>query len=215
MESSVMIPHIEALVFASEKPLATTFITDVLNQIFQSTPVPEDEDDAVVVTQQQVQGCIDTIKEKYQSDFYSFSLQLVGGGYQFLTKPQFYKTISLLNKDKYLKRLSNAALETLSIIAYKQPISKGEIENIRAANSDYSVQKLLEKDLIVISGRNEQIPGHPILYSVSQSFMDYFGINSIEELPKVEEILIGDDLKPTVINPTNLSSIEEDAHEKK
>ena len=108
---------------------------------------------------------------------------------QFLTKKEYHKSIAQLNGDKFLKRLSNAALETLAIIAYKQPITKGEIEAIRGVNSDYSIQKLLEKDLIIISGRNEELPGKPLIYSTSKSFMDYFGINSADDLPKIKEVL--------------------------
>ncbi len=104
-------------------------------------------------------------------------------------KKEFHKTVAQLNGDKFLKRLSNAALETLAIIAYKQPITKGEVEAIRGVNSDYSIQKLLEKELIVISGRNEELPGKPLVYATSRSFMDYFGINSTDDLPKIKEVL--------------------------
>ncbi|MCR6721108.1 MAG: SMC-Scp complex subunit ScpB [Chitinophagaceae bacterium] len=83
-----------------------------------------------------------------------------------------------------MKRLSAAALETLAIIAYKQPVTKGEIEAIRGVSSDYAVQKLLEKELIIITGRNEKLPGHPLVYSTSKGFMDYFGINSAERPSK-------------------------------
>ncbi len=85
--------------------------------------------------------------------------------------------------------MSNAALETLAIIAYKQPITKGEIESIRGVNSDYSIQKLLEKELIIITGRNENLPGKPFIYATSKTFMDYFGINSADDLPRIKEVL--------------------------
>jgi len=98
-----------------------------------------------------------------------------------------------------LKRLSGAALETLAIIAYKQPITKGEIEAIRGVNSDYTVQRLLEKELIIISGRNEKLPGHPLVYSTSKNFMDYFGINSADDLPKIREVLAEQLVTPTYI----------------
>ena len=91
--------------------------------------------------------------------------------------------------EKFLKRLSIAALETLAIVAYKQPITKGEIESIRGVNSDYSIQKLLEKELIIIMGRNEDMPGKPLIYTTSKTFMDYFGINQAADLPKLREVL--------------------------
>ena len=89
-------------------------------------------------------------------NLYPFEIIESGGGLQFLTKKEFHKTIAQLNGDKFLKKLSVASLETLSIIAYKQPVTKSEIEIIRGVNCDYAVQKLLEKDLVVIAGRNEE-----------------------------------------------------------
>src|ERR1700735_531753 len=110
------------------------------------------------LTLEQVQTSLDGIIEKYSSEFYPFEVRESGGGWQFLTKKDFHKTIAQLNGEKYLKRLSSAALETLAIVAYKQPVTKGEIEALRRVHSDYSIQKLLEKDLIIISGRNEAMP---------------------------------------------------------
>ena len=130
------------------------------------------------------------------------SCDRAGGGWQFLTKKDYHKTIAQLNGDKFLKRLSSAALETLAIIAYKQPVTKGEIEAIRGVSSDYAVQKLLEKELIIITGRNEKLPGHPLVYATSKNFMDYFGINSADDLPKIKEILADQLVEPTVMKDT-------------
>ena len=91
-------------------------------------------------------------------------------------------------------------METLAIVAYKQPVTKAEIEAIRGVSSDYAIQKLLEKDLIVIIGRNEKLPGHPLVYATSKSFMDYFGINSPEDLPKLKEVFDESIVNPTIIN---------------
>ena len=110
-----------------------------------------------------------------------------GGGFQFLSKPAFQSSVSAMWKQKIKKRLSTSALETLSIIAYKQPVSKPEIEKIRGVNCDYAVQKLLEKELIVMAGRSDQ-PGRPVLYATSKRFMDYFGINHLSQLPDLKEI---------------------------
>ena len=129
-----------------------------------------------------------------------------GGGWQFLTKKDYHKTIAQLNGDKFLKKLSAAAMETLAIIAYKQPVTKGEIESIRGVSADYAVQKLLEKELIIITGRNEKLPGHPLVYSTSKNFMDYFGINSAEELPKIKEVLAEQLLQPTVVREIDFVS---------
>ena len=99
-----------------------------------------------------------------------------------MTKPAYQASIGILLKQQSKKRLSTSALETLSIIAYKQPVTKSEIEQIRGVNCDYTVQKLLEKELVEIKGKAESI-GRPLLYGTSTRFMDYFGINSIKDLP--------------------------------
>jgi segregation and condensation protein B len=191
MELSVIIPHIEALIFASEKPLSPNELFELVNNALGFI-----EDRA---TQEQVDAAINAIKEKYESEFYPFKVVETGGGLQFLTKKEFYKTIAQLNGDKFLKKLSVASLETLSIIAYKQPVTKSEIEIIRGVNCDYAVQKLLEKDLIVIAGRNENAPGKPLVYTTSKSFMDYFGINSPDDLPKIQEVLNQEIIEATKI----------------
>src|SRR5688500_15239613 len=156
----------------------------------------------------QVDAAIEGIVEKYSTEFYPFEVRLSGGGWQFLTKKDFHKTVAQLNGEKFLKRLSTAALETLAIIAYKQPITKGEIEAIRGVNSDYSVQKLLEKELIVISGRNEKLPGHPLVYATSKTFMDYCGIDSPEDIPKISEVFAEQLIEPTMIRHAEAETAE-------
>jgi len=198
MELSAIIPHIEVLIFASEKPLTALEIVELINNSFGFLEERINLD--------QVESCIEGIVEKYNTEFYPFEVKESGGGFQFLTKKDFHQTVAQLNGDKFLKRLSTAALETLAIIAYKQPITKGEIESLRGVNSDYSVQKLLEKELIVIAGRNENLPGHPLLYTTSKSFMDYFGINSTDDLPKIKEILSEQLVEGTIINSDDFTS---------
>jgi len=193
MEISVLIPHIEALIFASDKPLTTLEIFELVN----NAPGFTDEK----ITLDQIESSLEGITEKYSADFYPFEVKQSGGGWQFLTRPSFHKTVAQLNGEKFLKRLSAASLETLAIIAYKQPVTKGEIESIRGVSCDYTVQKLLEKELIIISGRNEKAPGQPLLYSTSKNFMDYFGINSADELPKIKEV-INEQAEPTSLKNT-------------
>jgi segregation and condensation protein B len=163
------------------------------------------------ITLDQVESAVEGIIEKYRAEFYPFEVRESGGGWQFLTKRAFHKTVAQLNGDKFLKRLSTAALETLSIIAYKQPVTKGEIEVIRGVSSDYAIQKLLEKDLIVIIGRNEKLPGHPLVYATSKTFMDYFGINSAEDLPKLKEVFDESIIQPTIVNEEAAAKAEAEA----
>jgi segregation and condensation protein B len=191
---SAIVPHIEALIFASDKPLSTAELTELVNNAMGFL---EDR-----VATEQTEAALQAITEKYSSEFYSFEVVQSGGGWQFLTKKEFHKTIAQLNGDKFLKRLSPASLETLAIIAYKQPVTKGEIESSRGVSSDYAVQKLLEKELIVIAGRNEKLPGHPLIYATSRNFMDYFGINSSDDLPTIKEVLAEQLVEPTSIKDT-------------
>ena len=132
-------------------------------------------------------GAIQRIEEKFGAEEFSFQLFKAAGGYQFLTKPAYQASISILLKQQSKKRLSTSAMETLSIIAYKQPISKTEIENIRGVNCDYAVQKLLDKGLIEITGKAESI-GRPMLYGTTPKFMEYFGISDLTELPLPKEV---------------------------
>ncbi|MBZ4190691.1 SMC-Scp complex subunit ScpB [Niabella beijingensis] len=192
MDITGLIPHIEALIFASDKPLTPLELTDLLNNAFGFM---EDK-----ITLDQVEAAISGIIEKYDAEFYPFEVRESGGGWQFLTKKDYHKTVAQINGDKFMKRLSPAALETLSIIAYKQPVTKGEIEAIRGVSADYAIQKLLEKELVIISGRNEKLPGHPLVYSTSKTFMDYFGINSADELPRIKEVLAEQEILPTPVD---------------
>lgn len=200
MEIQNLIPHIEALVFASDRPLTSMDVTELLNNSFGFM---EDK-----LTLDQIEAGLEGVMEKYRSEFYPFELRQSGGGWQFLTKKEYHKTIAQLNGDKFMKRLSPASMETLAIVAYKQPVTKGEIEAIRGVSSDYAVQKLLEKELIVITGRNEQLPGHPLVYATSRSFMDYFGINTAEDLPKIKEVLAEQMVMPTIMKDV----VAEDEH---
>ncbi len=177
----------EALIFSSDKPLSLVSIAQLL----------ADAHTEDALDMEKLPLALEAIVEKYASDFYPFEVKQIGGGYQFLSKKQFYPALAKLNGEKYTKKLSTASLETLAIIAYKQPITKSEIEQIRGVNSDYSVQKLLEKELIVISGRMEDMVGKPLTYNTSKSFMDYLGINTIDDLPKLHEIQTEEMLAPT------------------
>lgn len=183
----------EALIFGSDKPLHRSEIERLLGEM-----AGEEGLDTEKLT-----AALDAVVDKYSSDFYPFEVKQIGNGYQFLSKKEFYPALAKLNGEKFTKKLSTAAMETLAIIAYRQPITKGDIEHIRGVNSDYSVQKLLEKELIVISGRMEDMVGKPLVYSTSKSFMDYLGINSLDDLPKLNEIIQVEMPLPTAASEAN------------
>ncbi|WP_111611302.1 SMC-Scp complex subunit ScpB [Algoriphagus yeomjeoni] len=167
--------HIEALIFCAPDPLPKEEIKKCLSEMFEAE-----------IPMEHIDQAIGDLIEKYLSEEFSFQLEKSGGGYQFLTKPAYQTSISILLRQQSQKRLSTAQLETLSIIAYKQPVTKGDIEQIRGVNSDYSVQKLLEKELVDIKGKSEGV-GRPMLYGTSRKFMEYFGINSLSELPQPKD----------------------------
>ncbi|MCO4292264.1 SMC-Scp complex subunit ScpB [Solitalea sp. MAHUQ-68] len=168
--------HIEALIFASEQSITTAEIIACL------TSVSEQE-----VSGSLVDETIESISKKYEGEEHFFELVALSGGYQFMTKKRFAPTVGSLIQHRNKKKLSAAAMETLAIIAYKQPITKSEIEQIRGVNCDYSVHKLLEKELITISGKSDA-PGRPLLYTTSKLFMDYFSLNSLNDLPQLKDI---------------------------
>lgn len=168
--------YIEALIFASEQGIRTEEITYCLQASFERD-----------FANDEIEGYVKAITQKYQEYTFAIEVVKINNGYQFLTKKDFHAVVSLLQIQRSKKKLSQAALETLAIIAYKQPVTKTDVEQIRGVNCDYSIQKLLEKELIAITGKSDAI-GKPILYGTSSMFMDYFGINDISELPQLKEI---------------------------
>jgi len=167
--------YIEALIFVSEQSIRTEEIIYCLQSAFEQD-----------FTIDEINGYIGNISKRYQDKNFAVELVKLSSGYQFLTKKNYHQVISLLQAQRSKKKLTQAALETLAIIAYKQPVTKTDVEQIRGVNCDYSVQKLLEKELISIVGKSGAL-GKPILYGTSPIFMDYFGINNISELPQIKD----------------------------
>jgi segregation and condensation protein B len=169
---------IEALIFASEDSISAAELVKAIKGI-------DGED--IQITTADIESCIVELNSKYESENLSVKIIKISNGFLFATKPEYAKYVGYLSSEKSKRRLSQAALETLAIIAYKQPITKPEIESIRGVNSDYMLNTLLEKDLVTISGRAETI-GRPLLYVTTSEFLKYFGLNNISDLPKPREI---------------------------
>lgn len=167
--------NIEAIIFAAESPVKVKELVLHLNKGAETK-----------VDEAYVQQIVDLIREKYANELFPFELGETGGGYQFLTKADYHHAVSSYLNRNTVRRLTQAALECLAIVAYKQPVTRGVIETIRGVNVDYTVQKLMEKELIELAGRSNE-PGKPLLYRTTQQFLDYFGINSLDELPKLKE----------------------------
>lgn len=170
-----IVPHIESLIFAADRPVSLDEIQECLEVTFEAL-IPHEE----------IRSAVQGILERYAGEEFAFGLVEIAGGWQFLTKPAYHAAIHTYLRQSSRKRLSVAALETLAIIAYKQPVTKSELESIRGVSCDYSIQKLLEKELIAITGRSETV-GKPLLYGTSEKFMDYFGLKSLSDLPKLRD----------------------------
>ena len=200
--------HIESLIFVAEKPISSKDIKTSLDNAMEAQ-----------FEEEQIASSIVTLQEKYQSPDFAMELVEISNGFQFLTKPAFHNTVGVYLKLTTKKRLSRAAIETLSIIAYKQPVSKPEMEKIRGVSADYSLQKLLEKEIVEIVGRSDG-PGKPLLYGTNDKFMDYFGLKSINDLPKLKDFVttenvVGEAAPIEEVNPVQGNAGEPDVDEER
>lgn len=168
---------IEAVIFASDEPLNVGTIKSVLEAAHTFGRINVD----------MIAARIDALNNKYDSDGSGFHIIEIANGYQFATRKEFAQWVSFLFKERARRKLSNSALETLAIIAYKQPVTKPEIESIRGVNVDYVLHSLLEKELVTVVGRAETV-GRPLLYGTTQRFLKTFGLKNLEDLPKLREI---------------------------
>lgn len=170
---------VEALLFSSDSPLSVKQIKDVINE--------EKEFSGLTADIKSIESSISELKSRYENPEFSFRLIEVAGSYRFATKRDYSTWLAKLNKEKLKRKLSQSALETLAIIAYNQPITRSEIEAIRGVSVDYIVGSLLEKDLITMKGRAET-PGRAMLFGTTDRFLEYLGLDSLEQLPPLKEI---------------------------
>lgn len=197
--------HIEALIFAASTPINKEEILEVLEEAF-----------GLRFAESEIDQAIQSLRERYNQPQHSFEVVEIAGGYQFMSKGAYHETIGTHLRQNTKKRLSQSALETLSIIAYKQPVTKSELEKIRGVSCDYAIQKLLEKELVTIAGREESV-GKPLLYAVTHRFMDYFGIKDLEDLPQPKDFQTaqssigeGEALEETIGGSASPPAVEEE-----
>jgi segregation and condensation protein B len=169
---------IEALIFSSDEPISENELIRVIKGI-------DGED--IDITSIDIQNSVQDLNNKYEAHNAAFKIIKIANGFLFATAEENAKYVGYLSSEKTKRRLSQAALETLAIIAYKQPVTKPELEQIRGVNSDYILNTLLEKNLITITGRAESI-GRPLLYGTTNEFLKYFGLYNLSDLPKPREI---------------------------
>lgn len=177
---------IEALIFASSEPIPAAKIRDIIVE----------NEEQIEISEETVNDFVDRLNQRYDENGFSFRIQKMGGGYTFATQSKYHYWLSIFQHENAYRKLSQSAIETLAIVAYRQPVTKPEVDQIRGVDSGYIIRQLMEKALIEVSGRADS-PGKPLLYKTSRHFLQHFGINSVDELPKpreIDEILKDDDM---------------------
>ncbi|MBI4352530.1 MAG: SMC-Scp complex subunit ScpB [Candidatus Omnitrophica bacterium] len=162
---------VEALLFASERPLSVKEMGEAFG---------EEADEKAL------EAGLHELKNEYESQGRGFKLVEIAGGFQLVSDPRFASTLKRFYQAREKKRLTQASLETLSIVAYKQPVSRADVEFIRGVQVDGALKTLLERNLIRIAGRKD-VPGRPLLYGTTREFLEYFGLKGLEELPPLKE----------------------------
>jgi segregation and condensation protein B len=175
---------IEALLFASEKPLRA----DEIRQAFEEN-----------AGEAEVRAALEALKADYETQGRGFRLVEIAGGWQLASDSRFEAHLKRFYQARLKKRLSQATLETLAIIAYRQPVTRADIEFVRGVNVDAAMKTLLEKGLVKIVGKKE-VPGRPLLYGTTQEFLDHFGLASLKDLPPLTEFT-EKDIEPHLLPP--------------
>ncbi|MEX2213409.1 MAG: SMC-Scp complex subunit ScpB [Phycisphaeraceae bacterium] len=170
--------HLEAALMATDRALIAGRLIEILSPIANQSGK---------LTPGRIQKAIDSLNETYEQSQRSFRIEQVAGGWQILTLPAYAEVAAALNKTRAATKLSPAQLETLAIIAYKQPVLKADVEAIRGAASGEIIRLLMERKLVKITGRSEEL-GRPMLYGTTKAFLEVFGLASLKDLPKVEEL---------------------------
>lgn len=191
METNELKPILEALLFAGERPLNI----EELRQAFEEAPEAP-----------AIRTALDELKREYEEQGRGIRLFEIAGGFQILTEAAFGTYLKRFYQAREKKKLSQATLETLSIIAYKQPVTRAEIEFVRGVNVDGALKSLMEKALVKIVGRKE-VPGRPMLFGTTKVFLEHFGLNSIKELPALSEFT-EKDIEPHLLPPQLQAEME-------
>jgi segregation and condensation protein B len=178
---------LEAVLFAAAEPLRAGEIVEILSEMQGGLFASEDD----------VTDGILALNNRYDSIGSAFRIEHIGDGFSFATRREYQPWLRAFQHQNEKRRLSQAGLETLAIIAYRQPVSKPEVDRIRGVDSGYSIKQLLEKELIAVAGRSEA-PGRPLLYETTRLFLKHFGLRSVADLPKpreIDEILNDEDMR--------------------
>lgn len=180
-------PWVQALIFCATEPISVEQIDGCLREALGLSDL----------TAEQILDTIDLIDAELAATGMAFRVRAVAGGYQLLTEPAYQRVVEVLLRQKNRRRMSASMLETLAIIAYKQPITKQAVEQIRGVSCDYAVQKLLERDLVEMRGKAETV-GRPVLYGTTPRFLHGFGLNELRDLPQLRDVAADEDASPVV-----------------
>ena len=195
-------PALEALLFSSERPLTLEEMKNAFppeapaRQLAGGDP-PSAGGKGVSIAD--IREQIEVLKNEYEAQDRGFRVYEIANGYQIASDIRFAEVLRRFYISREKKRISQAGLETLSVIAYRQPVTRAEIEAVRGVNVDGAVKTLMEKSMIRISGRKE-VPGRPLLYSTTNEFLEHFGLKSLQELPPLSEYSLKD-LDPSLLPP--------------
>jgi len=177
---------IEALIFASDEPISGEKIRTIII----------DNEEQIEINESTIADFVEKLNQRYDENGLSFRIEQLAGGYTFVTQSKYHYWLSVFQHENAYRKLSQSAIECLAIVAYRQPITKPEVDQIRGVDSGYIIRQLMEKALIEVGGRADG-PGKPLLYKTTKHFLRHFGLNSVHDLPKpreIEEILKDDDM---------------------
>lgn len=177
---------IEALIFASNEPISGDKIRTIIIE----------NEEQIEIDENTVSDFVEKLNQRYDENGLSFRIERLAGGYTFATQTKYHYWLSVFQHENAFRKLSQSAIESLAIVAYRQPITKPEVDQIRGVDSGYIIRQLMEKALIEVGGRADG-PGKPLLYKTTKHFLRHFGLDSVQDLPKpreIEEILKDDDM---------------------
>lgn len=183
LDPSLIQQAVEAIIFSADEPMAASAIADVIAEV---TGVP-------AVDLAAIEQAIEALNAAYQASERTFRIHRWGGGYRMATLPDVAPFVQAYVNPQRTQRLSRSLLETIAILAYRQPVTKPEIDAVRGVDSDYALRKLLELGLIDVVGRSESL-GRPLLYGTTPKFLDVFGLSDLDGLPSLREVeeILGD-----------------------
>jgi len=181
---------IEALLVATDEPVSAARLAQLLNANRAQTAAdaaPQPEGKPNRVDAHAVRKLLDELNAEYAAQHRAFEVVEIAGGFQLLTRPEYKEWVAELHRNRRQEKLSQSAVETLAIVAYRQPVQRATVDDVRGVQSGPLLRSLHERGLVKVVGR-QNVPGRPILYGTSRRFLEHFGLKSLKDLPRVAEL---------------------------